>query len=162
MAKTILILGAGASIPYGFPSGEKLVESIKEITKRGTSEMMNQYANNNNYLPKILHEKFEPNFILGFNEFITKADPTSIDQYIAVNSQFLTIGKYLIAYLLLEDESKSIYDKNKGENWYKYLMNEVINFEPERIDFEIYTFNYERSLENYIEKKIRSFYSILR
>jgi len=32
---TVFVLGAGASIPYGFPSGEKLAESIAHQLMNG-------------------------------------------------------------------------------------------------------------------------------
>ena len=50
--KTVLILGAGTSTPYGYPDGEELIDAILDcVAKR---ETIDKIANNFNKIPDVV------------------------------------------------------------------------------------------------------------
>lgn len=154
--KTVLILGAGASIPYGFPSGEGLVDLI---------------CGGDNDFKRLVAEGAEGACVsyLDVSHFITalgEAEPESIDVFLGNKPEFEKVGKAAIAATLLprecESELKSKWrelrlkdEKSKlGGHWYKYLSNLLqanTSFEEfNENKLSIITFNYDRSLEHYL------------
>ncbi|MCP4707690.1 MAG: hypothetical protein GY869_03615 [Planctomycetes bacterium] len=153
---TVLILGAGASCSYGFPSGEKLIEDIVNNTRP------------NNLNPNDLLTHYGSLDLWG--EFVQKlddAEPASIDAFLNVQDEkFYEVGKASIAMALkpYEVNSVNMFNRNKNkEHWYKilwhYLSDDCTNlkhFQSNKLT--IITFNYDRSLEYYLYNKIRSFF----
>ena len=148
---TVLILGAGASIPYGYPSGRELKNKISKslddsswmevFNRRGVSRLVGQ-----------------------FKDQITYSGRTSVDAFLEYRKEFLEIGKMAIALALIpfEDE-KRLFDHNRTvRNWYEYLFNKM----SEGVAFSelpsncisIITFNYDRSLEQYLFTSIGNSY----
>lgn len=141
---TVLILGAGASKPYGFPDGTELLEQIKGSLVQG-----HPFRN------KLLEEKYLASdlkeLLLSLND--TQSD--TIDEFLGApackNSAIYTkIVKYAIAHTLLEQE-KSVQLQSPND-WYKKLYVRIFGLledEPTD-DTAIITFNYDRSLEEYL------------
>lgn len=153
MPRTVFILGAGASYPYGFPLGEKLVQEIIEKLHVTTFRENEPIIMNDKQLVGILLTKFQFEHIKSFREALIKASTYSIDSFLANREDYRQIGKMCIAYILLSYENKSISgDKifSTGD-WYKLFWNNINSYiKSDVFDFSIYTFNYERSLEYYI------------
>jgi hypothetical protein len=105
----VLILGAGASKPYGFPLGQELIDHIMTIGDK----------------PPLL--PFDPTELLRFQRALKLAGKTSIDAFLErQDAEFVLIGKQLIAYLLSRYENEGdLYDtKRQGEDnkrWYQFL-----------------------------------------
>lgn len=151
--KTVLVLGAGASIPYGFPSGQGLVDLICD----GGSDFKNLVADS---------APVSGRDVSRFIGALGEADPESIDVFLGNNPDFEKVGKAAIATTLLprerESELKSKWrslrirgDKSKlGGHWYKYLSNLLLTETPfdefDQNKLSIITFNYDRSLEHYL------------
>jgi hypothetical protein len=76
--KTVLILGAGASIPYGFPSGDALFEIICKNIK-------NENSKGTQYL---LEAGFTLENILEFGEALFYSGKTSIDEFLEHRKDF--------------------------------------------------------------------------
>lgn len=143
MPKTLLILGAGASSPYGFPLGNSLIDMIIDSTKKR--------QNHDSSLYPLLRQRFEELEIDKFRTHLAQCEVDSIDSFLYHNQEYLEIGKACIAFNLLQCEATYSYSEiQQDDNWYKYLWNELASREPEIFDFKIYTFNYERSLYNYL------------
>lgn len=154
---TTLVLGAGASMPYGFPSGRKLIELI--IT-------MNLSERN-----KFVQLGINSELLIEFQKDLMQADSLSIDEFLETRHEdYLEIGKSCIAYLLIQKEySDTLFRRWKGpededhaEKWYYYLMDELTTFVDDNgatksitLDqfsdnkLSVVTFNYDRSLEHY-------------
>lgn len=155
--KTTLVLGAGASKPYGFPTGQELREKIiNEGAKRFRG--LNSESMNPEYyytLGKTFAEKFD------------KSGVTSIDKFLNMQTQeYINIGKILIMAFIRDYEKHSKFNEHIRENsedWYRVFWNKILEgvgkFEDlsfENID--IITFNYDRSLEHYLFQSIRNLF----
>jgi hypothetical protein len=144
---TTLVLGAGASMPYGFPSGAQLREQLcnpgklAELTREGS-------------FSEIEIEKFCEAFL--------RSGTASIDAFLARRGDhlvgnrgatFAQIGKAAIAYALIRKEDlRALHAFENEDNWYQYLwqnLGESIE-EIENAPISIVTFNYDRSLEMYL------------
>lgn len=155
--KTTFVLGAGASMPYGFPSGERLVQMIihgdlveaSEIDAVGfTSETTEE-----------LRSK------------LIRCGDISIDHFLMKHPHLLDLGKFLIAAILskceedidlmknFEHSSTRYLKDDPGKKWYGYLYRKKIEAETVQEiqdnlkDFRFVTFNYDRSLEQFFWNK---------
>lgn len=161
---TVFILGAGASAPYGFPTGEKLRADI--ITSHSTK--FNTYFSNMSRSNEI--ENFSQE-IEKHNFFIQTFDRSgiTIDEFITINKEEEDLGKKIIAFQILSSELSSQFNEKtveKESDWYKYLWKElrvgviplgkIEDFLRNKVSF--ITFNYDRSLEYYLYKSLFNAY----
>lgn len=154
----IFILGAGASIPHGFPSGA-------ELKKRILINVSN--AANSDYR----RAGFSENEVREFNDAFGRSQVDSIDFFLSNkgNEKFAEIGKFAIAYEIMARESHSelfgSQDHDAGahyltedriafhEGWYRHLWNAMEKSEEKfsaNSRFKFITFNYDRSLEEFL------------
>lgn len=153
---TTLILGAGASVEYNFPTGQKLRDEIIKFLRdksRFASSMTAQLWDG----PKYDHVK-------AFLENFEGAQTRSIDQWLQINPSYQKIGKALIAEILIECEDRTFID-NQGDHWYRYLWDSIRTKSFEDLannQLSIITFNYDKSLEEYLYSVIRSTYTDIR
>jgi hypothetical protein len=154
MKTKTLVLGAGASAAYRFPSGPGLIEKIPDLllpVERPES--------------KFAYQVFERERILWFSEQIRKTPIRSIDRFLAnhhADKPLLELGKYCIGWHILKAE-----ENHKGtpiHDWCQYFFNKLLElsqYQPESIEdvpINIITFNYDRCLEYVIvEGLVRSF-----
>jgi hypothetical protein len=141
--KTTLILGAGASQEFGYPTGEGLYNKICEITQKKTTEY--------NTLLDLTKTPYD---IEEFGEALLNSGLYSVDEFLQSRKQFNYIGKCAIALALIPYEDKDKLTKGGSNNWYKHLFTEMkkdcdeTNFEKNKVSF--ITFNYDRSLEQFL------------
>jgi len=170
---TVLVLGAGASVDYEFPSGEKLIQKIIDFCsgKPNSSEVFNQ-----NLLALILHKHFQNNgikktlyecyeIVERFRVQLANANPRSIDDFIASNNTmgFDIVGKACIVLVISSHESNS--NSKFSEGWYRYLWNKIYDGNREGMkknlkNLTIITFNYDRSLEYYLYNRMQNLFSM--
>lgn len=142
--KTVLILGAGASAPYGFPSGEGLVSDVVSGLRTGDG----LFGCVRECYPRELSKEFADRLVF--------SGTTSIDSFLESqeNKEFLDLGKSSIAAALLPREDEKQLFERQGPNWYKRLLSLLVEGCPfERFSenkLSIVTFNYDRSLEHYL------------
>lgn len=160
--KTVLVLGAGASIPYGFPSGALLRKEIIQNFKTQSLSMreMTRYYNNSSLSQKV------DDFINTFNNSGT----SSIDLFLSRCRNFEAIGKMAIATNIIEHETKSKFleNVNKGD-WYSYLYQKLTDkltygdqySEINSNNISIITFNYDRSFEYFFNNSLYYSFSAL-
>jgi hypothetical protein len=148
--KTVFVLGAGASCPYGYPSGARLRERI--CLSQG---FMNDYTGYG--IPGQLEQttrEIKLQELKKFKDAFNKSRIKSIDLFMANNPKLAPIGKYIIAFEILRAERLSLFgeeakltqeiieDKHKGrvldppqflslpffqgDDWYSYLYNRLI------------------------------------
>lgn len=153
--QTVFILGAGCSMPYGFPSGEELMhELVGKTLSKPTPEIFN-------------HAGFKNEEVVQFGHDLDQSDPPSIDAFLRYRPNFLEIGKLAIAMHLagLEvDDSLARLSRWGREYapgkvpWYHYLWREMVvvkgHFGENKVSFV--TFNYDRSLERYFFLRLRA------
>jgi hypothetical protein len=137
-APTVLVVGAGASIPYGYPSGPKLVAGILSELKRPDYSTLGK---------RLTSIGFEEGLLTGFREELQRSQLSSIDAFIEHRPEYLQLGKSAIAISLLPFENAStLYDT---DDWYRYLINRLIQNMRSKAQssLTILTFNYDRSLD---------------
>jgi hypothetical protein len=155
---TVLILGAGASSVYGFPTGEKLVSNIifnlRPLLKNETRVGVNV-----DWVPFLI-DNFEINEedIYDFQEKLDYAR-ISVDAFLEYSNEFLEVGKLAIALSLISNEkNKKLFNADK--NWLDYLRIELDApfdvFGENKLS--IITFNYDRSIEQYLFTVLKNTY----
>ena len=149
--KTVLVLGAGASMPFGFPSGRKLVALIVDMLQSDTSptfELLESHA-------------YEGEHIAEFREHLALSGRSSVDEFLEYRPDFLDVGKEAIAAALLSfEKTTSLFDVNMDNNWYQYLFGQLNTSFDEfgQNELAIITFNYDRSLEHYLFTALKHSY----
>jgi hypothetical protein len=153
--RKVLILGAGASIPIGFPSGLQLVEEICNGLLRGDIC---------NFFEQSLG--FSDHDITMFRSALADSRVPSVDQFLELQPQFLGIGKAAIsAALIPKEQPHALFPKGGKikQSWYDYLLNAVRcnkrqDFDQNRL--AIITYNYDRSVEYFLIRSIANSYGL--
>lgn len=142
---TTLVLGAGASKPYGFPLGGKLRDEICEVLN-----------DQDGYYFKLLQAiGFLPGHIKAFRDEFAGSMMNSIDLFLGRRAEFKEVGKAAIA-LKIARKERHVSTVNPGMegDWYQYLWNRIAANHPwedlPRNRLSIVTFNYDRSFEYFM------------
>jgi len=161
--ETLLVLGAGASKPYGFPTGIQLREEI--INK------LLEYFENKEELKTLSRYELMKRKAEEFIHIFKESSIESIDLFLSRNREYEDIGKIAIAIcILVHEESSNFNEDVKEGDWYrllyKKLTDDLINSdEYSRVNsnlLSIITFNYDRSLEYYFNNSLYNSFSDLR
>jgi len=157
---TVLILGAGASMPYKFPSGEELRNLICGLSIPG----------NENHQFLVQQLECDSGELRHFARTFHGSNIKSIDAFLARRPEFTAFGKLSIATLLCQKElPKRVIpgdaENNPDDHWYYYLWNVLVeeaNTVGEFIGNQIrfITFNYDRSLEYFLHTSIKNTYGV--
>lgn len=149
--KTVFVLGAGAHIPYGFPSGPELAEIMLGIHPTIDLSSILSRLGSFTDLPTY------PQFATAFG----RSGNSSIDAFIESRKDFADQATMLVMSILLNAEanylSKEMYVRN---NWFEYLWN-ALKCPPEefqRHEITFLTFNYDRLIEYMIARSLSNSY----
>jgi len=143
---TVLVLGAGASMPFDFPSASELKSTIvrkllfeKDLT---WADILNRLG-------------FKQQIINKFGHGLMRSALPSVDIYLDYQQEFTLIGKTCIALALIPHENENVpYLKTiEGKrNWYDYLWS--LMFAPydevSGNNLSFINFNYDRSIEHFL------------
>lgn len=153
--QTLFILGAGASVPFGYPTGGKLRDDIcSHENVHQLTELLRQDPHG-----RFVH--YDLNGTVGrFTDEFKESKSYSIDAFLESRQEYMKIGKMAIALILKNYEIKSELSKQEG-NWYMYLFNRMKDcdfkdFNKNKISFV--TFNYDLSLEQFLSNALQFFY----
>lgn len=145
---TVFILGAGASKPYHYPTGDGLKDFIT-----GESFMKLFTYFRKRYSLDIAREHWEQRT----RDFVETLRNTtgSIDLFLSRRPEFTEIGKLAILYTIFYHEQgsqfESLSEKEKKSDWYSYLYNKMtslsrrpgeVSIGSNKVSFV--TFNYDR------------------
>jgi hypothetical protein len=152
--RTALVLGAGASLAYGFPLGQHLKQQILSAVEghlRGRVEYDGRGGQS-----RVVDDLygFPAELLQEFHEVFKYSAHPTIDQFLERKTKFRDLGAHLIAHVLLPLEQSNKLFPHSG--WYAYLF-ECLGFEQDEPDISclsIVTLNYERSLEHFLRKNI--------
>lgn len=179
---TTLVLGAGASVPYGFPTGKGLRDEILSLAKavidfEGSDPMASHV--NNLMSGHLGHSIASPQFkqIDNHRKFysalIADAHSPTIDTFLRDNQEFSEIGRFYAALTLLKTTYPLSTDERtvttssailgslstaRENDWYGGLVRALRNGCDDARELEsnnrlnIVTFNYDQSLEIYLSK----------
>ncbi|MBZ0114147.1 MAG: hypothetical protein K8J08_16920 [Thermoanaerobaculia bacterium] len=164
--KTVFILGAGASKPYGFPSGLGLLRKVLALAKRlgrpsphgrSNQEVRDDYLD---WFDITIDER------RNFAERLENTGFYSVDAFVEQNRDFERIAKVLIAAHLIGCENPEYLRKDHQGNgeikgdWYRYLFNSLIQGGYDRYSDNSVSFvslNYDRSLEAFLLSSLSGF-----
>lgn len=137
--QTVIVLGAGANVPYGFSTGEGLVVKARELTLERMAKLTCGQLQRGQLIPlsKALHDNFLP----------------SIDALLEHRPDLRPSGKKLMLSLLLDEERDAMAVRRRAEDdWMALLFmqmadgaNTVGAFGSNPVSF--ITFNYDRYFE---------------
>jgi len=143
---TVLVLGAGASNPLGFPCGEGLFLTVVEGLQDTNKELYRE----------LVGYGFPAEKISEFHQALRKSGANSVDEFLENRTEFLDIGKAAIARVLIPHETDvTLHDRRLVQNtghWYYHLY-EQMRAPFHRFDLnklQVVTFNYDRSLEQFL------------
>jgi len=150
---TVLILGAGASMPYKFPSGEKLMGEILEGIRPNSGKEL---------FRTLLNFGFEPNYIDEFYIRLKHSRKFSVDEFLERQPDFMKIGKIAITLTLSTYEKEDeLFEQKSDKDWYRHLWGKLSDKPFEEFDknrLSIITFNYDRSIEHYLISSMNALY----
>src|SRR5690349_21098337 len=108
----VFVLGAGASIPYGYPSGPQLLQYILGIQKiDGLLEHLQQLG-------------FGAGLIEHFQTELEESQWPSIDAFLEHRNELREVGKAAIAGIILQRESLGTF-RPGIDHWYPLLLDLV-------------------------------------
>lgn len=143
--RTVLVLGAGASKPYGFPLGPELRDAVCGLS---TVEAMGLFS----------ELGFHYSELEQFRKELRTSGYSSVDWFLEMRPEYASIGKAAIACCLIpfEHHARLFPPSAPKEHWYELLVNQLDDPLPlgemgER-GVAVLTFNYDRSLEHYLFK----------
>lgn len=153
--RTLFVLGAGSSQPYGFPGGQALVDRICQKLDspensswkvRLRAAAIADGAQLNSSSPYDVDQAaFD-----AFRKTLMESRLNSIDMFIERNPRYAVLGKRTIAADLIMCETDESLRAVKPElDWHRYLFNRLF---PPRLDdyvpnLRVITFNFDRSFE---------------
>jgi hypothetical protein len=149
---TVLLLGAGASAPYGFPTGTGLRDRICKVDASGLSTAQ----------ASLVQAGYAQEEVQGFINQLRNSGRVSVDAFLEHRPDLLRIGKAAIAAALLPFERPDALfeDLELNGRWYAHLLEQL---DAPRSDWHknrltIITYNYDRSLEYFLTRALaRSF-----
>lgn len=168
--QTVFVLGAGASNPYGYPTGQGL---RKEICDRSVSDI-NRYFSSHVPPSKWPNDRKlwlsqQSNNAETFRNTFRDSSTKSIDLFLARNPDYMRIGKISIIFRILSAEGSSNFREDvlpQSEDWYTHLFDKMTDELSKPADYKRFsknklsfvTFNYDRSLEHFLyESLLNSF-----
>jgi hypothetical protein len=152
---TLLILGAGASKPYGMPLGAELRDDVL-------------HAYNNFAYRQVLSKlRASDSDFEDFAKDLATSGFSSVDAFLEERSKWTTIGKAAMAFCLLISEYKTRHKlfppQQPKDHWYQTLWSHMRTPTWSALKKQslcIVTFNYDRSLEHYLTQVISNHYAI--
>jgi len=163
--ETVFILGAGASAPYGYPTGAELITAICDHFP-GRIESLYRDKDDSAHFERIGHTngKTLKMIISEFTTALRQATPPSIDVFLSHRPEFKEVGKQAVLIMIAACESPERVvglptgDKapGHGDNWYRYLYHRILENAQAPDDVSknnpptFLTFNYDRSLEYFL------------
>jgi len=143
--RIVLVLGAGASMPYRFPDGKRLRTSI----------LKNLAGEVNQPFGQLKDCGFAKDLLIACREDLYDAAFETIDDFLDARPSYRELGGYLIAQALMVHENERVFRDKR--DWYPFLF-DALGFRNEAPTpiIGIVTFNYDRSVEHYLWKTLNA------
>lgn len=155
-ADLVLILGAGASVPYGFPTGNELRHWICDLwTNRDQISSANQSTDRSNRIFHTLAQlDFGRNKVARIGQMLAESKLPSIDRLVFHRSAEVSeMARLLISASLLDSESHDALSNPRADgDWFQLLWSSLTAGRKSVADvatgkLAVFTFNYDRSFE---------------
>jgi hypothetical protein len=154
---TVLILGAGASVPFGFPCGRRLLLEIAG----GISVLSSSLGGLGHQLEECGYDR---DLVKRFAKELLLSMQPSVDAFLEKRREYVEVGKAAIACSLIpyEREPKLYRYQGEGPHWYEYLFSQMgttlEDFKNSQLS--VITFNYDRSLEHSLFLALKNSYGL--
>lgn len=155
---SVFVVGAGASVPFGFPTGA-------ELRRRICTELRRGYA----MFDLVSSAGFEEELIETVRHEFETSGLWSIDAFVGYRPQYQNVCEATIASALLPLEQTKVLTNVSGtsgnSDWYQLLWNELLSGASSPTDLsrntvKFITFNYDRSLEQFLLNAVCSTFGI--
>lgn len=151
---TVFVLGAGASAPFGYPTGNELTQKIcYDSQPLGIAKLLTTENDERVDVEQT---------IIRLRQNFERSGKQSIDLFLKDSPEYKNLGKQIIASILLPKENEDrLFDRKNENNWYLPFWN-MIDHSFENIDkhdLHFITFNYDRSLEHFLFTALYNSYS---
>jgi hypothetical protein len=155
---TVLVLGAGASAPFKFPTGKELLINVARELREKNNDIT-QLMKGFNHSDELIYE---------FSNRLVMSQAPSIDRFLvetAGEGKFKDIGRQAIAFKIAEREQSDVLmnrlqrDGHQAD-WYEHVLNNILSHGRDGITnnkLKIVTFNYDRSLEHYLAEAFKAY-----
>ena len=137
LKRTVFVLGAGASLAYGFPSGQELLTDL--IGMRTVEHPAVQLLDSCG---------FDFDAVQDFRAALEASPRFSVDAFLQSRATFRELGKHAIAALLLPREGDHRLRPSLEQEWMRYLFNQMLPSDPADLQLNqlaVLTFNFDRS-----------------
>ena len=151
---TLFILGAGASMPYGFPDARTLYDDICagsfDIPPESDDELPS-------FAESRLNDKRD------FCDALSGCGLSSVDRFLQFRQDLAPIRKAAIAGRLIKYERPiGLFKCDRSADWYRKLFTAMVTsldqFEANKVAFA--TFNYDRSLEHFLTTSLSNVHNV--
>jgi len=154
---TVLILGAGASKPYGYPLGSELKDKV-------IHSLDAMVENESGWVDEL---DINPFLVKDFTKKFKDSKRPSIDSFLAKQKEeFTEIGKIAIVDAISKCEKPEIVDPKRLksnntmdhiDDWYSYLIEILYECDVDQIgrNLSIISYNYDRSLEYFFLRPLQ-------
>jgi hypothetical protein len=151
--KSVFVLGAGASAPFGFPTGVQLTQNVVTTLRERSGHTYDLLTNSGLAL--------NPTELNMFGEALYYSGKNSVDAFLEHRDDFLIVGKALIVASLIRFEVPDVIMKYDQQNWLRYIFNQLNTGFDEFSENEIafVTFNYDRTVEWFIATSLANSFS---
>jgi hypothetical protein len=152
--RTVFVLGAGSSAPYGFSTGTRLLQSAREMSVEQMSEAT--------------EGRFQPGQMNPIHNALQDTVMSSIDAMLQHQPNLWPALKGLMAALLLDEEEKALTTRpDVDEDWLALIVENMATDTRTIEDFarnpaSFVTFNYDRLLEYRLGRGLAQHYAIPR
>lgn len=154
---TVLVLGAGASVPYHFPTGAKLFADLTKADHHRPQPGGGRTLVYSTSAARVREWDLADDEALDrFTKRLTRSGEESVDAFLANQSDdLMRVGKLVMAAALTSHErDESLFEHAYVDQgaWYRWLWKQLDN-RPDRLlenQLTIVTFNYDRSLEYFL------------
>lgn len=164
--QTVFVLGAGASLPYDYPTGPELLNSIIEMIDFNERYLSKKSPNETkgSLIIKSIHEKCTKDVLgkfLNLKNGLKDSSRSSIDTFLENRPEFCDIGKRCIAWNLINREHTEIRGKR---DWFEHLHDQELARDCKSIEdysqnnINFITFNYDRLLEHNLMTRLKGTY----
>jgi hypothetical protein len=148
--KTVLVLGAGASEPFGFPTGIQLSQQVYEKLEPPHTA--------HHWLTGLCGYTVDQ--VAQFRRSFFLSGKNSVDAFLEYRDDYMQIGKAAMAAILIPYEHEwHLFRYDQG--WLRYLFNNLnTSFEDfGKNELSIITFNYDRTVEHFIFTALKNTYN---
>ncbi|MDP6544056.1 MAG: hypothetical protein QGH60_08710 [Phycisphaerae bacterium] len=157
--KTVLVLGAGASMHLKFPSGEELIGKI-------LSNLENLDPACGDRAKELVSLEYTMEELIPFRDALQHCGLQSIDAFLERRPEFIDLGKAAIAQALIPSENAEYPWDHSGQwgpredNWYTHLYGKMGGSFEEfgSNELSVITYNYDRSLDFYLLRCLENTY----